>query len=54
MGCGSRLRRYTPRRPPADMLAEATGVGLDDMTVLALVYWACLQIRGPADPVRVT
>ena len=28
---GTRLKRYTPRLPPANMLREATGIGLDEM-----------------------
>lgn len=50
---GTRLKRYTPRLPPADMLREATGIGLDEMITLAFAYWGYLQGRGPGDPVRV-
>ena len=28
MDYGNRLTRFTPRRPPADMLREATGIEL--------------------------
>jgi hypothetical protein len=50
---GTRLKRYTPRLPPADMLREAAGIGLDEMFALAFAYWGYLQGRGPGDPVRV-
>jgi hypothetical protein len=50
---GTRLKRYTPRLPPADMLREATGIGLDETITLAFAYWGYLQGRGPGDPVRV-
>jgi hypothetical protein len=50
---GTRLRRYAPRLPPAGMLREATGIGLDEMIALAFAYWGYLQGRGPGDPVRV-
>lgn len=50
---GTRLKRYTPRMPPADMLREAAGIGLDEMIALAFAYWGYLQGRGPGDPVRV-
>jgi hypothetical protein len=50
---GTRLKRYTPRLPPADMLREATGIGLDETITLAFAYWGYLQGRGPCDPVRV-
>ncbi len=50
---GTRLKRYTPRLPPADMLREAAGIGFDEMITLAFAYWGYLQGRGPGDPVRV-
>lgn len=50
---GIRLKRYTPRLPPADMLREAAGIGLDEMITLAFAYWGYLQGCGPGDPVRV-
>jgi hypothetical protein len=50
---GTRLKRYTPRLAPADMLREATGIGLDETITLAFAYWGYLQGRGPGDPVRV-
>jgi hypothetical protein len=50
---GTRLRRYTPRLPVADMLNEAAGIGLDDMITLEFAYWTHLQSRGPGDPIRV-
>jgi hypothetical protein len=50
---GTRLKRYTPRMLPADMLREAAGIGLDEMIALAFAYWGYLQGRGPGDPVRV-
>ena len=50
---GTRLKKYTPRLPPADMLREATGIGLDERISLAFAYWGYLQGRGPGDPVRV-
>jgi hypothetical protein len=49
---GPRLKRFTPRQPPAGMLREAAGIGLDEMITLAFAYWACLQARGHGDPIR--
>ncbi len=49
---GSRLTRVTPRRPPADLLAEAIGIDLDDMTTLAFAYWAHIQSLRPGGQVR--
>ena len=49
---GTRLKRYTPRLLPADMLREATGIGFDEMITLAFAYWGYLQGRGPGDPVQ--
>jgi hypothetical protein len=50
---GTRLKRYTSRLLPADMLREAAGIGFDEMTALASAYWGYLQMRGPGDPVGV-
>jgi hypothetical protein len=50
---GPRLKRFTPRQPPADMLCEAAGIGLDEMITLAFAYWACLQARGHDDPIQI-
>jgi hypothetical protein len=50
---GACLERFTPRLPPADMLREAAGIGLDEMITLAFLYWSCLQARTPDDPLRV-
>lgn len=50
---GTRLKRYTPRLLPANMLREAAGIGFDEMIALAFAYWGYLQGRGPGDPVRV-
>jgi hypothetical protein len=50
---GTRLKRYIPRLAPADMLREATGIGLDETITLAFAYWGYLQGRGPGDPIRV-
>jgi hypothetical protein len=49
---GARLKRFTPRLPPADMLREAAGIGLDEMITLGFLYWSCLQARTPDDPLR--
>jgi hypothetical protein len=38
LGYGTRCKRYTPRLPPANMLREATGIGLDEMITLAFAY----------------
>jgi hypothetical protein len=40
---GSRLKRFTPRRPPAEMLLEATGISFDDLTALGFAYWAHIR-----------
>ncbi len=45
---GTRLKRYTPRLPPADMLREATDIGLDETITLAFAYWGYLQGAGRA------
>jgi hypothetical protein len=49
---GSRLTRFTPRRPPAEMLLEATGISFDDLTTLAFAYWAHIRSCGPGDQVK--
>ena len=49
---GSRLARYIPRRPPAEMLLEATGIRFDEMTALGFAYWAHIRTREPGDEVR--
>jgi hypothetical protein len=49
---GSRLRRFAPRLPPAEMLREATGISFDDLAALAFAYWAHIQSCGPGDQVR--
>ena len=50
--CGGRLTRVTPRRPPADLLQEATGISFGDMTALAFAYWSHIRSCGPDDPVK--
>jgi hypothetical protein len=50
---GARLTRFEPRLPPADMLREAAGIGLNEMITLGFFYWSCLQARTPDDPLRV-
>ena len=50
---GARLERFQPRLPPAEMLREAAGIGLDEMITLGFLYWSCLQARTPDDPLRV-
>jgi hypothetical protein len=49
---GSGLTRFTPRRPPAVLLAEAIGIDFDDLTTLAFAYWAHIRSLGPGAPVR--
>jgi hypothetical protein len=51
---GGRLTRHAPRRPPADMLREAAGLGLDDMLALACHYWAPVKASRHGNPVRIT
>ena len=51
---GARLTRHVPRRPPAEMLREAAGIGLDDMLALACHYWTPVKASGPGEPVRVS
>jgi hypothetical protein len=48
---GSSLTRFTPRRPPAEMLLEATGISFDELTALGFAYWAHIRTRGPGDQV---
>ena len=50
---GARLKRFTPRLPPAEMLREAAGIGLDEIITLGFLYWSCLQVRTPDDPLRI-
>jgi hypothetical protein len=50
---GGRLTRHTPRLPPADLLREAAGLGLDDMTALACHYWAPVKASRHGNPVRI-
>ena len=52
MHYGSRLTRFTPRRPAAEMLLEATGISFDELTTLAFAYWAHIRACGPGDQVR--
>lgn len=47
---GARLERFQPRLPPAEMLREAAGIGLDEMITLGFLYWSCLLARTPDDP----
>jgi len=49
---GSRLTRFTPRRAPAEMLREATGISFDELTALGFGYWAHIRRCGPGDQVR--
>src|SRR5271163_863748 len=35
---GARLERLQPRLPPAEMLREAAGIGLDEMITLGFLY----------------
>ncbi len=51
-GYGSRLTKFPPRRLPADMLHEATGISFDELTTLAFAYWAHIRSCGPGDQVR--
>lgn len=39
MHYGTRLKRFPPRRPPAEMLLEATGISFDELTTLGFAYW---------------
>jgi hypothetical protein len=50
--CGARLTRFPLRRPPAELLDEATGIGFDDITTLGFAYWAHIQSCGPGTQVR--
>lgn len=43
---GGSLSQVTPRRPPVDLLEEATGIDLEDLTALAYGYWAYARMRG--------
>jgi hypothetical protein len=52
MHYGSHLTRFTPRRPAAEMLLEATGISFDELTTLAFAYWAHIQACQPGDQVR--
>jgi hypothetical protein len=52
MHYGSRLTRFTPRRPAAEMLLEATGISFDELTTLAFAYWAHIRACQPGDQVR--
>ena len=52
MGYGSRLTKFPPRRPPADMLQEATRISFDQLTTLGFAYWAHIRSCGPGDQVK--
>jgi hypothetical protein len=49
---GGSLTQVTRRRPPADLLEEATGIGLEDLTALAYGYWAHARMRGLDTPIK--
>jgi hypothetical protein len=53
MHCGTRLKRFPPRRAPAEMLLEATGISFDELTTLGFAYWTHIQSRRPGDQVGV-
>jgi hypothetical protein len=52
MHYGSRLTHFPPRRPPAEMLVEATGINFDELTTLGFAYWTHIQSCRPGDQVR--
>ena len=52
MGYGSRLTKFPPRRSPADMLQEATGISFDQLTTLGFAYWAHIRSCSPGDQVK--
>jgi uridine phosphorylase len=52
MHYGRRLTHFPPRRPPAEMLREATGISFDELTTLGFAYWAHIQACRPSDQVR--
>jgi hypothetical protein len=49
---GGSLAQVTPRRPPVDLLEEATGIDLDDLIALAYGYWAHARMRGLDTPIK--
>jgi hypothetical protein len=49
---GNNLKRFTPRRPPAEMLREAAGISFDELTALGFAYWAHIRRCRPGDQVR--
>ena len=51
---GARLKHVEPRLPPAEMLREAAGIGLDEIITLGFLYWSCLQARTPDGPLRIS
>ena len=52
MGYGTRLTKFPPRRPPADMLQEATGISFGQLTTLGFAYWAHIRSCGLGDQVK--
>jgi hypothetical protein len=48
---GTQLTRFNPRRPPTEMLQEATGVSFDELTALGFAYWAHIRTREAGDQV---
>jgi hypothetical protein len=52
MHYGTRLKRFPPRRPPAEMLLEATGISFDELITLGFAYWTHIQSCRPGDQVR--
>lgn len=49
---GGSLTQVTPRRPPVDLLEEATGIDLEDLTALAYGYWAHARMCGLDTPIK--
>jgi hypothetical protein len=49
---GGSLTQVTSRRPPVDLLEEATGIDLEDLTALAYGYWAHARMRGLDTPIK--
>jgi hypothetical protein len=49
---GNQLERVTLRCPPSELLAEAAGFDLDELSALAFAYYAHVLDHGPDKPIR--
>jgi hypothetical protein len=51
---GSRLQQYKTRRPPTELLQEATGLELDDLMVLGFCFYGYIRVHRPDSSVAIS